>query len=123
QFQNNATNSTQNIEFEDGSQYKSIGSKTIPSNKQVKAIWQIKGSKSKPIIRVVIGRNGDVLMYGSKVDYGELYPLRLKNNLQFNKITWKGGNQTNTIIATTRVEGKTVMKANGAGQKKISCNK
>lgn len=123
QFQNNATNSTQNIEFEDGSQYQSIGSTTVPSNKQVKAIWRIKGSKSKPIIRVVIGRNGDVLMYGSKEDYGELYPLRLKNNLQFNKITWKGGNQTNTIIATTRVEGNTVMKANGSGQKKISCNK
>ena len=122
QFQNNATSTTQNIEFEDGSQYQTIGNTNIAANKRVKAIWEIKGTVAKPTVRVVIGRNGDVLMYGSKTDQGELFPLRLKNNAQFNTVTWKGGNQTNIIKATSRVEGKTVMKSSGSGRKKVSCN-
>src|SRR5690606_24303520 len=123
QFQNNATNTTQNIEFEDGSQYQSIGNNNITANKRVKAIWEFKGTVEKPVIRVVIGRNGDVRLYGSKTDQGELFPLRLKNGMQFNTITWNGGDLTNTIIATSRVEGKTVMDAYGSGVKKISCTK
>jgi len=112
QFQNNATNTTQNIEFEDGSQYQS---------NQVPAIWTLIGTKAKPIVRVVIGRNGDVRLYGSKTSGGELLPLRLKNGLQFNKITWNGGDKTNIIKATSRVEGKTVMNAFGSGVKKTEC--
>ncbi|WP_160068801.1 hypothetical protein [Sphingobacterium bovisgrunnientis] len=123
QFQNNATNTTQNIEFEDGSQYQSIGNNNITANKRVKAIWEFKGTVDKPVIRVVIGRNGDVRLYGSKTDQGELFPLRLKNGMQFNTITWNGGDLTNTIIATSRVEGKTVMDAYGSGVKKTSCTK
>jgi hypothetical protein len=112
QFQNNATLTTQNIEFADGSQYQS---------NQVAAIWNLKGTATKPLVRVVIGRNGDVLMYGSKTSGGELLPLRLKNNAKFNKVTWNGGNGTNKIKATTRVEGKTVMKSLGSGRRKIPC--
>ena len=52
---------------------------------------------------------------------GELYPLRLKNGLSFNTVNWKGGDQTNHIKATTRVEGLTVMKFTGVGKKKIPC--
>lgn len=121
QFQNNAALTTQNIEFEDGSQYQSVGNTSIPSNKRVKAIWEFKGTEAKPTVRVVIGRNGDVLIYGSKTDQGELFPLRLKNNLKFNKINWKGGSEKNVIKATSRVEGKTVMKSKGSGRKKVSC--
>lgn len=115
QFQSNATASTQNIEFEDGSQYQTS---------QVPSIWTLIGNNTNPIVRVVIGRNGDVLMYGSKYSKGPLLPLRLKSTAQFknfNTITWKGGNQTNIIKATARIEGKTVMKANGSGRKKVSC--
>ena len=122
QFQNNATSTTQNIEFEDGSQYQSIGNNNIAANKRVKSIWEFKGTVAKPTIRVVIGRNGDVNMYGSKTDQGELFPLRLKNNLQFNTLKWKGDNQTNIIKATTRIEGKTTMKSSGSGRKKVTCD-
>ncbi|MGN0002368.1 MAG: hypothetical protein ACI35V_02935 [Sphingobacterium composti] len=121
QFQNNATSTTQNIEFEDGSQYQSMGNTNIPADKRVKAIWEFKGTVAKPAVRVVIGRNGDVLMYGSKTDQGTLFPLRLKNNAKFNTVKWNGGSATNIIKATTRVEGKTVMKSSGSGRKKVTC--
>ncbi|MCA5006182.1 hypothetical protein [Sphingobacterium bovistauri] len=114
QFQNNATLTTQNIEFEDGSQYQSDD---VPS------IWNLKGTSDKPIVKVVISRFGEVLMFGSKVSGGTLYPLKLKNNAKFNTVTWKGGNQTNQIKASTRIEGKTVMKSMGSGRRKIACSK
>lgn len=113
QFQNNATLTTQNIEFEDGTQYQS----------QAPAIWNLKGTPSKPMVKVVISRFGDVMLYGSKESNGELYPLRLKNNKKFNKVTWHGGTTVNKIKATTRVEGKTVMKSTGSGRRKIPCSK
>lgn len=122
QFQNNATSTTQNIEFEDGSQYQSIGDSNVPSGKRVKAIWEFRGTVEKPAVRVVIGRNGDVLIYGSKTDQGELFPLRLKNNARFNRINWNKGTKTNIIKATTRVEGKTTMKSSGSGRMKIPCS-
>lgn len=119
QFQTNAALTSQNIEFEDGSQYEGVNVEggTIP------AIYFMEGTASRPIIRIVISRYGEILMYGSKRSGGVLYPLRLKNGLQFNTVHWNGGTQTNSIKATTRVEGLTVMKSTGVGKKKVPCTK
>lgn len=60
------------------------------------------GTKDTPLVRVVIGKDGSVSMFGSKVSNGPLFPLVLNGN-SFNKITWNTTG-TNTVRATQRVE-------------------
>lgn len=117
QFQTNAALTSQNIEFADGSQYEG----TNVEGGKIPAIYSMEGTSSRPLLRIVISRYGEILIYGSKKSGGELYPLRLKNGLSFNTVNWKGGDQTNPIKATTRLEGLTVMKSTGVGKKKIPC--
>lgn len=100
-----------NIQFADGSDYATNG---IPQ------IYNMKGSLATPLIRILISRNGEVTMLGSKTNNGPLFPLKLKNNLTFNKVLWNStGN--NTVVVTQKVAGRTIIIGKGSGKKRISC--
>lgn len=68
-----------NVEFVDGTQYE-VGT-GAPGNR---SIWQLIGTASAPMLRVVISDAGAVTLFGSKTSGGPLFPLKLKT----------GGNQT-----------------------------
>jgi hypothetical protein len=76
------------------------------------------GTATHPIIRVVIARDGQVSMYGSKSNGGELYPLVLTAGT-FNIVPWSS--TSNTVKITQIVQGKTTMIGAGSGRKKIAC--
>ncbi|MFD2034655.1 hypothetical protein ACFSKL_07645 [Belliella marina] len=99
-----------NVQFADGDEYET---NTAP-------IWQLKGTASAPLIRVVIAPNGDVSMYGSKTSGGELHLLELSNGNSFNAITWNDG-APNTIIATQSVVGVTYIYGRGSGLNIVPC--
>jgi len=114
QFQTNTRlNTVRNIQFIDGTEYSLNG---IPE------VYNMKGSSTKPLIRILISRNGEVTMLGSKSSEGVLVPLRLKNNAKFNKVLWNGeGN--NTVVVSQKVDGKTVVIGKGTGRDRIACPK
>ncbi len=121
QFQtyNNTANGegiiSQNIRFLDGSEY----GKTI-NGVTVKNIWEITGTDTAPMIRIMISKTGEVTMLGSKTDGGPLFPLVLKAGLTFNKVIWNTAS-TNKIDVTQRVSNTTFVVGRGYGQKKIVC--
>ncbi|CAM3493393.1 hypothetical protein ELOC111193_07990 [Elizabethkingia occulta] len=110
QFQVGNATYPQNIKFQDGSAWQYGG---IPP------IYNMTGTKDTPLVRVVIGKDGSVSMFGSKVSNGPLFPLVLNGN-SFNKITWNTTG-SNTVRATQRVEGATNMSGQGTGKKIITC--
>ncbi|MBI6121358.1 lectin-like domain-containing protein [Salegentibacter maritimus] len=83
-------------------------------------IWQMTGSASAPLIRVVIGPTGSVALYASKVSGGPLFPLVLINDNEFNNIPWNSTG-TNTIVGTQNVVGATTMTGYGSGKNKTPC--
>jgi len=115
QFQIDAMTS-QNIKFEDGSKYEgtNVEGGTIP------AVYNMVGTAARPVVKVVISREGEVTMYGSKSSGGILYPLVLFNGTTFKKVTWNKENQ-NTVEITQVIDGRTIMKGNGSGKRKIAC--
>lgn len=115
EFQSNGTPAPGiNIEFEDGDQYET---NTIE-------IWKMRGDAENPMIRVKISPTGEVSMYGSKVSYGELYPLKFKQNISpvnsFNRVSWNA-TSSNTIIVTQNVVGLTIMDGYGSGRNITPC--
>lgn len=100
-----------NIQFADGSDYATNG---------IDQIYNMKGSLATPLIRILISRNGEVTMLGSKVNNGPLFPLKLKNNLTFNKVTWNSTGD-NTVVVTQKVAGRTIIIGKGSGKKRITC--
>lgn len=118
QFQNAGASSKQNIQFADGSKYEGTD---VQTNKRIGNIYDMKGTASKPLIKLVISRTGEVTMFGSKTSGGELYPLILTNGNAFNTFPWNGI-QSNAVKVTQLVDGRTVIKGIGAGKKKIPCN-
>ncbi|WPR77748.1 choice-of-anchor L domain-containing protein [Algoriphagus sp. NG3] len=110
EFQSSGTSGI-NVRFVDGDQYEA---NTLP-------IWQMEGSASAPLIRVVISPSGNVSMYGSKINGGELYPLELFNGNSFNSINWNSA-APNTIIGSQSVVGVTYMTGYGSGKNLIPCN-
>lgn len=117
QFQSNAQTS-QNIEFEDGSQYQGAN----VEGGSVPAIWTIRGSAATPMVKVVISRTGEVTIFGSKKSNGKLYPLRLKQGTTFNTFPWSPGSSQNNIVKfTSIVDGETIIKGSGSGRIKIPC--
>ncbi|WP_337084500.1 hypothetical protein [Elizabethkingia anophelis] len=72
------------------------------------------GTTGKPLIRVVISRDGVVSMFGSKTSGGDLQPLQLFNN-SFNNITW---NRTgdNTLIVGQHPLGLVYMSGLATGK-------
>ncbi|PKR32756.1 hypothetical protein CMT87_03175 [Elizabethkingia anophelis] len=100
-----------NIRFSDGTLW---GSNGIPQ------IYEMTGTANRPLIRVVISRDGNVSMFGSKSSGGVLQPLEPYNNNWFNRVTW---NRTgsNTVRATQRVDNTTFMIGLGTGKRIITC--
>ncbi|MDV3505494.1 hypothetical protein CMU89_02265 [Elizabethkingia anophelis] len=100
-----------NIRFSDGTLW---GSNGIPQ------IYDMTGTANRPLIRVVISRDGNVSMFGSKSSGGVLLPLEPYNNNWFNRVTW---NRTgsNTVRATQRVDNTTFMNGFGTGKRIITC--
>ncbi len=95
----------QNIRFADGTAWQDA---TIP------AIYNMKGTEGRPLVRVVIS------MFGSKTAGGALQPLQLFNGNSFNKITWNTtGN--NTVVASQLVLGTTYMSGFGTGKQIVTC--
>ncbi|MGJ1305734.1 aldo/keto reductase [Sphingobacterium siyangense] len=112
QFQTNTRLGTvRNIEFVDGTEYSTNG---IPE------VFDMKGTAAAPLLRILISRNGEVSLLGSKSGGGELVALRLKAGAKFNTVNWNTtGN--NTVIISQKVDGKTVIIGTGNGRKMISC--
>lgn len=117
QFEKGAS-STQNIQFKDGSKYQgnNVEGGTID------AIYNMKGAKATPIVKVVISKLGEVRMFGSKKNNGPLYELELINGNTFNKFEWNKTGQ-NVVKITQKVDQKTVLKGYGSGKTKIPCSK
>ena len=110
QFEGGIAALPRNIQFEDGAIWGTGASQ----------IYNMTGTQANPIIRVIINETGDVSILGSKTSGGPLFPLRLTNGNQFNRITWnKTGN--NTIVATQSVQGATLMQGSGYGKKIVNC--
>lgn len=106
EFQSSDTPGPINIKFQDGDEYE--------TNTNPDAIWKMQGSEEKPLIRVKIGPNGEVKMFGSKVNEGPLYPLELFGGNSFNNITWNA-NSDNTVIFSQNVVGETNITGKGYG--------
>ncbi|MFD2037350.1 choice-of-anchor L domain-containing protein, partial [Belliella marina] len=110
EFQSSGTSGI-NVRFADGDQYEA---NTLP-------IWQMTGDATAPLIRVVISPSGNISMYGSKTDGGELFPLELFNGNTFNTINWNSA-APNTIIGSQSVVGTTYMTGYGSGKNITPCN-
>ncbi|WP_156309446.1 hypothetical protein [Sphingobacterium endophyticum] len=114
QFQTNSRLGTErNIEFIDGTEY-SLGG--------IAEVYNLQGTNAKPLIRIMISRNGEVTMLGSKTSGGELMQLRLKNNQSFKTVNW---NKTgaNSVVVSQKVDGRTIIIGTGHGRKRIKCPK
>ncbi|MBE8712215.1 hypothetical protein [Sphingobacterium hungaricum] len=118
QFQRVNGSSSQNIRFKDGSRYE--GSNTQGGD-DIAAVYNMKGTEAKPLVKIVISRFGEVTMFGSKVNGGPLYELELFNGNTFNTFPWSGTG-TNTVKVTQLVDGRTFIVGKGSGKTKISCN-
>lgn len=119
QFERGAS-SAQNIRFKDKSLYQGINSE---GGNNIAAIYNMKGTVAKPLVKVVIGKNGEVTLYGSKISGGPLYELELFNGNYFNTFKWNTASQGNNVIKVTQlVDGRTILIGNGSGKKKIPCS-
>ncbi|WP_407509764.1 hypothetical protein [Elizabethkingia anophelis] len=101
----------QNIRFSDG---------TIWGRNGIPQIYEMTGTANRPLIRVVISREGNVSMFGSKSSGGVLQPLEPFNNNWFNRVSWRRTG-SNTVRATQRVDGTTFMNGFGTGKRIIPC--
>ncbi|WP_344675687.1 hypothetical protein [Sphingobacterium kyonggiense] len=116
QFEKGAS-SSQNIRFKDLSLYQGINSE---GGNNIGAIYNMTGTSSAPLVKVVISKNGEVRIFGSKVSGGPLYELELFNNNSFNNFPWDK-TKNNVIKVTQLVDGRTILIGSGSGKKKISC--
>ncbi len=114
QFEANIAIAPRNVRFADGSLYGGTDTEggTVPQ------VYNLTGTAANPVIRVVISRTGEVSMYGSKANAGELYPLVLTQG-SFNTVPWSS--TSNTVKITQIVQGATKMVGAGSGRKKITC--
>ncbi|MDV3586729.1 hypothetical protein CMU68_16255 [Elizabethkingia anophelis] len=103
--------STSSIRFQDKTKY---GSNGIPT------IYSMEGVAGKPLIRVVISKDGQVSLFGSKSSGGPLEPMELYNGSTFNKIKWNTTG-SNTVTATQMVFGTTYMSGFGTGKQIVTC--
>ncbi|MFT4071612.1 MAG: hypothetical protein QM654_06800 [Dysgonamonadaceae bacterium] len=119
QFESNSL-PARNMRFADGSYW---GDGTVPY------IWLLNNSAAqialkKPIIRVVISKDGSVSLYGSKVSADDssynLYPLQLFSGT-LNSITWNASG-TNTVYISQSKLNITRIAGYGYGKKIVSCS-
>lgn len=113
QFQTNTGLGTlRNIQFVDGTEYAVNG---IPE------VYDMKGTSSAPLLRILISRYGEVTLLGSKSSGGPLVQLKLKNGLSFNTVNWSASGN-NSVVISQKVDGRTVIIGQGNGRKLISCS-
>lgn len=133
---NNNDRNLRNIRFQDGTIY--------GANDQAE-IWDIKGTPENPAIRVVIGKDGSINLYGSKVSNGPLFPLEIYNftseyefnsdescgltslsrkkeriKYKLNTVTWHNDRDNIVEISQAKIN-VTRLKGSGYGQQKVSC--
>lgn len=89
------------IEFVDGTQYE-VETGTAGN----RAVWQMVGTASAPLLRVVVSDDGNVTMFGSKTSGGSLFPLKLKSG-SFKTLDLINNNTT--VLITQRGTGPTGM--------------
>ncbi len=117
QFERGAA-SPQNIRFKDQSMYQGVNTET---GGNIDAVYNMKGTSTAPLVKVVIGKNGEVRLFGSKVSGGPLYELELFGNA-FNTFKWNTpGQGVNSIKVTQLVDGRTILVGTGSGKKKVAC--
>ncbi|HFK5506748.1 fimbrillin family protein [Elizabethkingia anophelis] len=101
----------QNIRFTDGTAW---GRNGIPE------ISDMVGDIGKPLIRIVVNRDGVVSMFGSKTPRGDLYPIEAINLNRFNTVSLnRTGN--NTFLASQHNIGLTYMSGFVTGQRTTPC--
>ena len=114
QFQtNNLLGTVRNIEFIDGTEYSEDG---------IDEVYNLVGTTQNPLIRILISRNGEVTILGSKTNGGPLMQMRLKNGQSFNPVIWKSTDE-NKVIVSQKVDGRTIVIGRGYGRKRIACPK
>lgn len=114
QFEGGIAIAQKNVRYSDGSVY---GGNNVEGG-TIQQIYDMAGTATNPLIRVVISRTGEVTMYGSKTSGGALYPLVLTQG-SFNTVPWSP--TSNTVKITQVVQGKTMMVGAGSGRKKTAC--
>ncbi|AQX02758.1 hypothetical protein [Elizabethkingia anophelis] len=101
----------QNIRFTDGTAW---GRNGIPD------ISDMTGDIGKPLIRIVVNRDGVVSMFGSKTPLGDLYPIEAINDNRFNTVSLnRTGN--NTFLASQHNISLTFMSGFVTGQRTTPC--
>ncbi|HIB8181144.1 TPA: hypothetical protein ACWX1I_002550 [Elizabethkingia anophelis] len=124
-FQGN-DGATRTVRFADGTVYGSdvvpalLRPAALPANRTYE-IWDLEGTSSAPLVRVVISKDGKISLFGSKSSGGALEPLELYNGNTFNNIKWNTTG-TNTVTATQSVINITYMSGNGTGKQIVTCN-
>ena len=103
-----------NIRFMDGTTYGTGGATGTQK------IWEMAGSSTAPLIRVVISPTGAVTMFGSKVSGGPLFPLELINGNSFNTIDWNASSP-NMVTITQNVIGASNISGRGYGLNIVPC--
>ncbi|WP_175622575.1 thrombospondin type 3 repeat-containing protein [Chryseobacterium schmidteae] len=109
QFQQDQTD---NIRFADGDRY---GNGSVPQ------IYNMTGTSTNPLVRIIIHKNGSINMYGSKSGGTKFFPLELYNGNSFNTIVWNTSG-ANSVTLSQSVVGTTYITGNGYGVKHGFCD-
>lgn len=120
QFEPDQAGHPQNVRFvSDKAMWPAYG-ETDTIDPSIKSIWDIQGIAGDPAIRVVIGPDGDVFLYGRRTMSSPLEPLELFDGYVFNNIPWNKTSD-NAIVVSQDDNGATHMTGNGTGRKIIPC--
>ncbi len=83
-------------------------------------IYNITGTATTPVLRIIIRKDGTVSFYGTKATGGALYELELFNGAGLNTYTWNTST-TNTIIIGQKVDGPTHISGRGIALQSMPC--
>lgn len=110
EFQTAGTATGINVRFADGTNYEG----TTPS------IFNMRGTESNPIVRVVISKEGKVSLFGAKNTGQRLLPLVLLGENKFNSVSLSS-TDNNTLILSQAVVGPTLITGRIYAVKTIPC--
>ncbi|NAW50699.1 hypothetical protein GNY06_04625 [Elizabethkingia argentiflava] len=117
QFQRGIPDSPQNIRFKsDRGLWQSGG---------ILAIYNMHKTNPKPselfgIVKVIIGPDGLVSMFGRRSGTTPWEPLELFNGAEFNKITWRS-DKSNDVQVSMKRTGYTYLRGRGEGRRVVPC--
>ncbi|WP_337059104.1 hypothetical protein, partial [Elizabethkingia meningoseptica] len=100
------------IIFADGDKYQTT---------QVPGIWMLKGDATRPILRIIIDKDGKVSLFGSKTSLGPLFPLVSTPGNSLNNIPWNTTANNSVTITQDTTFPPTYMTGKGMGKEKIPC--